>query len=474
MVDSNKTYQFINNLWDTSVIGTLSEYVKIPNQSPAFDPNWKQGQAAFKAVEVITNWIKAQNVPGLKLEIHQDGERSHLIFMEVEATIPNNTKTVMLYGHFDKQPPMTNDWEPGLGPYTPVIRDDKLYGRGASDDGYAAFSAISAILALKQQNIPHARFVIIIEGCEESGSPDLAFYIDKLLTRIGDVSLVVCLDSGCGNYEQFWMTSSLRGLTAGTLTVKVLKDGVHSGHASGIVPSSFRISRQLLSRLEDEKTGAIIAKGFQNEIPPHRLEQCKSAAVILGQDITHEFPWVHEHSKPVHSELSQLVLNRTWQPALAVTGQAGLPALADAGNVLRTHTSLKLSLRLPPNVDALQAAKCLKELLEKDPPYGAQVIFNNEKAASGWDSPNLAPWLHETIENASKTYFNKGYCSTGEGGSIPFMGMLGEKFPKAQFVVTGVLGPKSNAHGPNEFLHIPMAKKVTSIIAIILAAHAKN
>jgi len=418
--------------------------------------------------------VKSQNVTGLKLEVHQDGERTPLLFMEVDATIPNNQKTVMLYGHFDKQPPMTDDWEKGLGPYTPVIRGDKLFGRGASDDGYAIFAAISSILALKAQNVPHARLVIIIEGCEESGSPDLAHYIEKLKTKIGDVDLVVCLDSGCGNYEQFWMTSSLRGLVAGTLHIKVLKDGVHSGHASGIVPSSFRIARQLLSRLEDEKTGAIIASGFQNEIPAHRLEQCKSTADILGFGLIEEFPWAHDKSKPVHHDLCELLLNRTWRPALSVTGQHGMPPLANAGNVLRPHTSLKLSLRLPPNVDAQKAGKHLKELLEKDPPYGSHVTFDFDKAASGWDSPDLAPWLRDIIDQSSKTYFGKGFCFVGEGGSIPFMGMLGEKFPKAQFVVTGVLGPQSNAHGPNEFLHIPMGKKVTSIVAQILAVHAKN
>jgi len=400
--------------------------------------------------------------------------RTPLIFMEIPPS-PNATEesTILMYGHLDKQPPLYDGWLPGLGPYTPVIRDGKLYGRGASDDGYAIFSAITSIKAVREQGQSHGRIVIVIEACEESGSPDLPYYVEHLEKRIGIPSLIICLDSGAGNYEQFWLTTSLRGMLTGDLTVQILREGVHSGAASGVVPSSFRILRQVLSRLEDENTGRILPKDFYCDIPAKRLEQAKLCAGALGHTIYSEFPFV-QGAKPVVEDHAELLLNKTWRPQLAITGADGFPNLKQAGNVLRTHSSVKVSLRLPPRLDAKQAGQALKKLFESNPPYGAKVTFNPEKEGSGWDAPELVSWLESSINTASSTYFNKAANFTGEGGSIPFMGMLGHKYPKAQFVVTGVLGPQSNAHGPNEFLHIDFGKRVTCCVATIVHDHFKQ
>jgi acetylornithine deacetylase/succinyl-diaminopimelate desuccinylase-like protein len=361
-------------------------------------------------------------------------------------------------------------WAAHLGPWKPVIEGDKLYGRGGADDGYAIFGSLAAILALKQQNVAHSRCVVMIEACEESGSFDLPYYVDHLAERIGKPSLIVCLDSGCGNYEQMWLTTSLRGLTGGNLTVRVLDEGVHSGDASGVVASSFRILRQLLSRLEDQDTGQIVPPQFHVEIPAQRLEQAQQSAKVLDDEIFSKFPFV-EGMHPVASDLGELVLNRTWRPALAVTGIGGIPPLDSAGNVLRPFTAAKLSLRLPPTLDAGNAGTALKTLLESDPPYGAKVTFDLEKAGSGWNAPTLAPWLEQSVDAASREFFGPPPAYMGEGGSIPFMGMLGEKFPGAQFLITGVLGPHSNAHGPNEFIHIPTGKRVTMCVAKVIADH---
>jgi len=390
--------------------------------------------------------------------------------MEVTATDPKCKDTVLLYGHLDKQPPLTESWDEGLGPYTPVLKDGKLFGRGSADDGYAIFAAISSILALQQQNIPHARCVIVIEACEESGSPDLPAYVEFLEQKIATPSLIVCLDSGCGNYDQFWLTTSLRGIVVGNLKVSILEQGAHSGHASGIVPDSFRIIRQLLSRIEDEKTGKVIPKEFYCDIPEERLKQTKLSADTLGKHISDEFPFV-KGARSVSEDLVELLLNRNWRPTLTITGVEGIPTLAQGGNVLRTHTTLKLSLRVPPRTKAEDAGGVLKSLLVKDPPYGANVTMELEKSGSGWDSPQLSKWLEDSVNNASKQYYNKPANFIGEGGSIPFMGMLGEKFPQAQFVITGVLGPQSNAHGPNEFLHIDMGKRLTCCVSQVLADH---
>jgi acetylornithine deacetylase/succinyl-diaminopimelate desuccinylase-like protein len=377
--------------------------------------------------------------------------------------------TILMYGHLDKQPEMTG-WAEGLGPWIPVIKDGKLYGRGGADDGYAAFASLTALMALQRENLPHARCVVIIEACEESGSFDLPFYIEHLKDRIGIPSLVVCLDSGAGNYDQLWLTVSLRGMAAGTLRADVLNEGVHSGYASGVVPSSFRVLRQLISRLEDEKTGKVLPDYLHAEIPEQRMEQNQLMAEALADGVFQAYPFC-EGVRPQENNNLERLLNRTWRPALSVTGADGMPALASAGNVLRPYTSLKLSMRLPPTVDGEKATRNMKTTLEADPPNNARVSFEPDHAASGWNAPDIAPWLHESLEKASRAVYGQGVMYMGEGGTIPFMAMLGEFFPQAQFMITGVLGPNSNAHGPNEFIHIPFARKLTACVAQVVADH---
>jgi acetylornithine deacetylase/succinyl-diaminopimelate desuccinylase-like protein len=376
---------------------------------------------------------------------------------------------VLLYGHLDKQPEMTG-WFDGLGPWQPVRKGDKLYGRGGADDGYAAFASLTAIRALREAGGRHARCVVVIEACEESGSYDLPFYIDALKARIGTPSLVVCLDSGCGNYDQLWCTTSLRGLVGGDVRVDVITEGVHSGDASGIVPSSYRVLRQLWERLEDSASGRILPKGFHVPIPPARQQQAKVAAKVLGDELWQRFPWVRG-TKAMGRDRAELILNRTWRPFVELIGVDGVPGVDKAGNVLRPFTTAKLSLRIPPRADAAACLALLKRTMTEKPPAGAKITFSAEKASTGWDAPPLAGWLEQASAAASAACFGKPAVYMGEGGTIPFMGMLGEKFPDAQFMITGVLGPQSNAHGPNEFLHVPMGKKLTACVAMVLQSH---
>ncbi len=469
MTDTRKISAYIDRLWDEAVTPTLVDYIRIPNKSPAFDPQWAEHGHMDRAVALLEAWAKQRlpSLPGAALEVVRLEGRTPVIFIEVPGEVDD---TVLLYGHLDKQPEMTG-WSEDLGPWTPVLKGDRLYGRGGADDGYAMFGALSALLALQDQGVPRARCVILIEACEESGSFDLPAYVDHLASRIGDPSLVVCLDSGCGNYDQLWLTTSLRGMVSGVLRVDVLAEGVHSGDASGVVPSSFRILRSLIARLEDESTGAIGPTQLHASIPPERKAQARVAAEALGDEVYARFPFVEE-MRPVTSHLAELVLNRTWRPELEVIGVDGIPALGDAGNVLRPYTAVKLSLRLPPTLDADRASKFVKMLFERNPPYGARVSYTFDKSGAGWHAPPLAPWLERAVEAASQAAFGRGVAMMGEGGSIPFMGMLGEKFPKAQFVVTGVLGPHANAHGPNEFLHIPTGKRVSAAVAFVIADHA--
>ena len=460
---------FVDDVWEKDIVPQLVDYIRIPNKSPAFDKDWQKAGHMQKAVDLIAGWCKAQKIEGLTVEVMQLPERTPLIYMEIPG---EGDDCVLLYGHLDKQPEMVG-WFEGLGPWQPVRKGDKLYGRGGADDGYAAYASLTAIRALREAGGKHARCVVIIEACEESGSYDLPFYIDALKDRIGSPSLVVCLDSGCGNYDQLWCTTSLRGLVGGELRVDVLTEGVHSGDASGVVPSSFRVLRELLERLEDSETGEILAKQLHVDIPKQRRQQAKVVGKVLGEQMWRRFPFV-KGGKPMTKDLTELVLNRTWRPFVEVIGMDGVPALDKAGNVLRPFTTAKLSMRIPPSANPQKCGAQLEKLLTKDAPHGAKVSFKADKVSAGWDAPPLATWLEKACSRASHALFQKDCVYMGEGGTIPFMGMLGEKFPKAQFMITGVLGPQSNAHGPNEFLHIPMGKRLTAAVAMVLDEHFRR
>ena len=457
----------IAKFWDDHVVPTLVDYIRIPAKSPHFDHEWARHGHIDAAVKLAAEWCKRHAAAGMKLEVVRLQNRTPVLFLEVEG---NGKGNVLVYGHLDKQPEMTG-WREGLGPWTPVVEAGKLYGRGGADDGYAVFCALAALRALQQEKRPHARVAILIECCEESGSYDLPAYLEALAPRIGTPELVVGLDSGCGNYDQLWGTTSLRGLINGVLSVEVLSEGVHSGDASGVVAEGARIARQLLERIDDAATGVVKPAPFHAQIPVERSEQAKRAAEVLGEEIWRRFPFV-KGMQPMTLDLADLVLNRTWRPMLAVTGAEGLPAPANAGNVLRPKTALVLSLRLPPTVKAESAARQLQAILEADPPYGARVKFDYGQAATGWHAPPTAPWLAAAVETSSIKNYGKSAMWMGEGGTIPFMAMLGARFPDAQFLITGVLGPQANAHGPNEFLHIEYAKRLTACVAEVLAAHA--
>lgn len=466
-MDTQRLKRFVDELWDRSIVPELCEYVRIPNKSPVFDRNWAENGHMDRAVELLRAWCQRQPISGMTIEVLRLPQRTPLLFIDVPGQTPD---CVLMYGHLDKQPEFTG-WKDGLEPWQPVIRDGRLYGRGGADDGYAVFGSLAALMALEEQGIPHGRAVILIEASEESGSPDLPAYIDVLSERLGSPRLVVCLDAECGNYEQLWCTTSLRGNVLGSLRVDVLQEGVHSGAGSGIVASSFRILRQLLARVEDANNGDVLLEELHAAIPEPRRQQARQAAAALGDSVYRKLPFV-DGMRPVSDEPCELLLNNTWRPTLAYTGIDGIPGTDNAGNVLRPWTTLKLSFRLPPTVDPSVAGRRIKEVFEHDPPYGARVRFTIDSAMGGWNAPPVVDWLERSMHAASRAYFGRDAMYMGTGGSIPFMGMLGEKFPETQFLVTGVLGPQSNAHGPNEFLHIATGKAVTACVAGIIADYS--
>ena len=465
-MDQQALKRFVDETWDRSILPTIQTYIGIPNKSPNFDPQWQEHGHMDRAIELAADWCRKQPIKGMTVEIRRLPGRTPVLFAE----IPGQRKdTVLLYGHLDKQPEFTG-WMEGLEPWKPVMRGDKLYGRGGADDGYATFASLTAIRALQEQGIPHARCVMLIECCEESGSYDLPAHIEALGPRLGDVSLVVCLDAECGNYDQLWTTTSLRGNLVGTLTVEVLTEGVHSGAASGIVPSSFRVLRTLLDRVEDSATGLTKVKSLRPKIPAQRMGQIRRVAKVLKNTVYTKLPMV-KGLQPLAKDTVKLIINNTWGATLSITGADGIPTLGNAGNVLRPYTTVKLSFRLPPTADARKVGAEVKRILETKPPYGAKVSFKVDSAMGGWNASPVAPWLEKSMQRTSKAHFGKDAVYMGTGGSIPFMGMLGKKFPNAQFLVTGLLGPKSNAHGPNEFLHVPTGKRLTACVSQVIADH---
>jgi acetylornithine deacetylase/succinyl-diaminopimelate desuccinylase-like protein len=476
-MDIDRLTNDANGFWDAIVLDTLRKYIKVPAKSPAFDTQWGANGKLDEVVELAREWVEKYAPKGTIVKIFKLSTRTPVLLIDVPAN-GGSDQTVLLYGHLDKQPEMGEwDSERDLHPWKPVdIRDEqghRLYGRGAADDGYAVFAAIVSILCLRDQGLSHARCVILIETSEESGSPDLPSYLDAFKSQIGTPSLIIALDSGCGTYDRLWVTNSLRGLVLGTLRVDVLTEAVHSGDAGGVVADSFRLARAIIDRIEG-LDGNIKLADLSEGIPSHIYQQADEAARVIGSNLTTRFPFAQAPpaTSPVDGGVTA-VLNRTWRPSLAVTGADGLPAISDAGNVIRPFTALKLAIRIPPNVDSTRAAQAVRDAVHnvKLPSY-AKLSFD-PVGHDAWCAPKEVEWLTEALDSASTDVFGHSAVRMGEGGTIPFMGLLGRTFPNAQFLITGVLGPGANAHGPNEFLHVDYAKGLTACVAHILHSHAR-
>jgi acetylornithine deacetylase/succinyl-diaminopimelate desuccinylase-like protein len=463
-MDLQRLRASIDRVWDESILDRLQAYIRIPNKSPHFDPMWEKNGYMESAVQLMADWCRAQAVPGMRVEIRRLPGKTPLLLVDIAGDLPG---CVLLYGHLDKQPEFTG-WSPGLGPWEPVLRDGRLYGRGGADDGYAVFSSLTAIAALKEQKVPLPRCVLLIEASEESGSIDLPAHLDALGETIEYPSLVVCLDAECGDYDRIWCTTSLRGNITGRLQIRVLTEGVHSGMATGIAPTPFRIAQQLLARIENPATGELLLDELRVVIPDDRRAQISATAQVLGATVAGKLPWA-QGVRAIATEPAELIANSTWRATLAVTGADGLPAVASAGNVLLPELALKISLRVPPTCDAARAAAAVRAAFKRDPPYGARVSFEPDPATDGWNAPTFAAWLEQSIGRASQAVYGRTSMHAGCGGTIPFMGMLGRRFPRTQFFITGVLGPHSNAHGPNEFLDVEYVKKLTACVSMVLA-----
>ena len=462
-MNNKKLVQFINDFWDKEAIPALQDFIKIPNKSPEFDSNWETNGYMDQAERCISAWCKINSPKGMQIKTLKTPGRTPIILIDIPGEI---NKNILFYGHLDKQPEMSG-WDDDLGPYTPVIKDGKLYGRGSGDDGYAVFSAISSILAIQKQNLKHPNIQIMIEASEESGSIDLPFYINKYEKDIIKPDMFICLDSGCGDYDRMWLTTSLRGMATGILEVEVLTEGVHSGMAGGIAPSALEIMQHQLQKISTPLQARINLPELKVNIPKARLQQIKEAAAILGENVAKDFPFAAT-TQALSDNNTDLITQQTWLNSYAIIGLDGIPSTDDAGNVHIPKLTAKISLRLAPTCDTNKAIESIKQKLELNPPYCAAIKFSPITINNGWHANIASDELSAIFDTASLNYFGEKCAYMGEGGSIPFINMLQEKFPSSEFVITGVLGPQSNAHGPNEFLHLAAVKKISCCIADIV------
>jgi len=458
----------LNDL-ERDVLETLTAFGAIPSLSPEFDAEWAEHGYLEQAAQLLADWARSRKFASADVTIHRLPGRTPTLVVTVDSTAGEGG-TVVLYGHLDKQPPL-GDWSEGLNPFVPVRRDDRLYARGLSDDGYALFAALSAIEAMEAYGIPHGRCVVLIEASEESGSSDLEAYLDALATHHGDVELLICLDSGALTYDRLWVTTSLRGVVNVQVTVRVLDQGQHSGSVSGIVPSSFRVLRLLLDRVEDAETGDVLVEQMWAQIPPAHAKSAHDIAQEFGDVIASEIP-VAEGVELMGKSAEERLLRRTWYPTLSVIGMGGIPSPDIAGNLLRPYTTAVLSFRLPPGVDVKRMGEVVEEIMTTDVPSHARVTFKINSWGDGWAAPELAPWLATALEQASVDGFGRPAGFAGEGGSIPFLASLAQRYPGVQFVATGVGGPHSNAHAIDEMLDLPMMVGVTNAVVTVLTAHA--
>lgn len=465
---SNTIEQTVASLWKGETLEALCKFVKIPAKSVGFDPQWEENGFLLEACRDAARWA-SERFPQGTFEVLCEPGRSPALFFDIPATAgAKTTRSVFFYGHFDKQPE-GKGWTNGREAFKPVIEGDRLYGRGAGDDGYNFYAAMTALMALDQTGTPRPRAVGLYETAEECESVDFEYWLSKVDPRIGEIAFVSVLDGTCCDYERLWTTVSFRGAVLFTLNVNVLSYGVHSGTASGIAPESFTIARALLERIEKAETAEITAPELNTEIPPERLAQLKHCAQILGEKVTGEFPWVAGTHAKNPNPYASLVL-RGWRPQLAVTGASGLPALKDAGNVLRAGTSLKCSMRIPPTVDPEKALAYIERELTRNPIFGCEVTLSPTSTGPGWNAPAEKAWFTKAFDAASMKLFGKSATYCCDGASIPILTLMQSYFGDAQYLVTGVLGPQSNAHGPDEMLNLTYVAKLTTALADVIAA----
>lgn len=456
--------QLIADAWKGDTLEGLCRHVEIPAVSGSFDKNWEARGELLNALNEAVRWAKTQ-LPHAYFEVSSLPNCPPVLYMDIPAFGGHTGKSVLCYGHLDKQPE-TVGWDADLGPWKPVVKEGKLWGRGCVDDGYNFYSIVTAVKALEETKTAHPRITGLYETDEESGSRDMAKYIAQYKDRIGKPGMVCILDLFAVDDQRVWLTQSLRGIVALTVKVSVLKKASHSGTASGIVPSSFRIMRILLDRLENAETGEVLIPSMYSEIPEEYIQGAHKLAETF--DPRQAFSYEGDTVSMKDSAFDAVIAGN-WKPTLSVLGADGLPPPDKASGLVRTHTTLKLSFRIPPGVNAEQALADVKARLTTDIPYHASVTITDEHSAPGFAAPLMPDWLKASANELSQAIFGHDVGYTFTGGSIGVITDFAKAFPDAFFINTGALLPDSSAHAPNENLQLDYAEKLTLWVAELFA-----
>ena len=482
MLDAPRALASSQTFW-TNNLPVLSRYIEFKALSPDFDTDesgkekWTSRRSLERTANFLAQWARTQipHIPGLTVQVHRLRGKTPLIFMEIPGFgVPEDAPGVLHYGHYDKQP-ADEPWREGLSPWKAVREGDKIYGRGGADDGYSIFASLGSIRLAVEQGAPRPRTVVLIEGSEESGSPHLAAHVKALRHRIGKIELVVCLDSGCGDFERLWLTTSLRGMVKGDLTAAVLEESIHSGSATPVAIDSGFVAMKHYLRLLDDQGNIKQTLGLHQPVLEEHQRTIAESADIIGRALEYEFKWVPGAGPNPMLSVTELLTRRNWWPTATWIGVGGVPESGKAGSKVRTHTTLTISLRVPPSGSAAALAGKVQQVLEANPIGRARVTFEVKQAADGWVAPPLEPWLERELHCASKAFYGNPMMRMGEGGTIPFMGMLEKELGgKLQFVIVGLLSPDAGAHAPNEYLHVPMVERLTASVAWITAAYGQQ
>ena len=471
-MDTELLKKYVDKQFTLNILPNLMNFIRIPNLSPLFDPNWKTNGYLFKAANLIVSYAKSLNIKNAEINLLQDSGHTPMVFIEIPASRKNDNRTVIFYGHYDKQPYGTG-WDKDKSPTNPVIVDGRLYGRGSADDGYASFSILTAIKTCQEFNCLMPRICCLFEGAEESTDADLKYYFDKLIPILGDnVVAFIPLDSGCPDYDRLWMANSLRGIVDIDVNIQTLDQESHYGpEASGIIAENLFLMRKIYDGLVDSTNGEFKLEEFkiaEDKIPAIVMEQMQKEIEIVGDNFIKNIP-LYEGVSPLKTDVKELMINNRWKPSCFILGIDNCPKTEDRGFGVSSGINVRMSIRIPPTVDKNKAIEALKKALSDNIYFGAQVKLGYLDYGEGVLLANMSNKVKNILNKASLEFFGNESVFTGVGGSIPFIGYFQSKYPNTDIICTGIVGSDSHEHGPNENLNIEACKKMVCVLCYFLS-----
>lgn len=441
----------------SSALTTLAELVAIPSVSwDSFDPaeGVRCAQAVkdyaaqlefFESIEILTASLPSGTEQGRPAVLARRPAR-------------NGAPTVLLYAHSDVQPPGdSQEWQ--TDPFVATRIGDRIFGRGAADDKAGIVSHVESIRALlKLQPDTNLGFVLFVEGEEEAGSPSFEAFLETYKEQL-KADVIIVADSTNYTAETPALTVSLRGNVTINVTVRTLDHALHSGMFGGAVPDAFLAFNSVISSCYAEDGSCVIPgiQGYDMKTPPYTEAQVRAESGVLEN---------------VQLIGRGTILNRLWnEPTLTVTGM-DIPPVSEASNTLLPSVRARLSLRIPPNVDATVAAENIIQFLHEHVPFGAELTCDDVNVGQGYQVADDE--ASEQVREAMALAWSAKVVDIGVGGSIPFIASFAEAFPAASVLVTGVEDPDSRAHSPNESLHVGAFEKAIVAQTLFLSSMASS